>query len=374
MFMMSVSRPLLKNTPVYESLKRKTAFIRQRTLRNWTVIFLCALLLGCLLPVTQSASAADTFYIIGQVKDGNGDPFSDINVSASNISTGFTYHAATNTTGAFNISLPGGTYNISAIKVNYSSNVTYHEIVIGPNRVVSLDFTLNEILGRVFGFVTSGNASVDGVIITLSNTKQSFIFQSQLPFGQYSVDIVTPGVYVAKAEKTGYWIAYAADPVIVTRGSSIQLNFSLEVQPARVFGIVSVAGTLEKEVKVELLLGGIVIRQTQTDNNGNYSFANLQSGEYELRLSKDGLEEKIVQVSLAPFEDKRVDPIMARSPVEGLQGFIGDLDLAHSLMVVAMLVTVIIMTFAIFIRMRSIKKPDMLANEEEELEEKSRKK
>jgi len=64
---------------------------------------------------------------------------------------------------------------------------------------------------------------------------------------------------------------------------------------------------------------------------------------------------------------------MSRSPVEGLQGFIGNLDLTHSLMIVAMLVTVIIMAFAVFIRMRSIKKPDMLAKEEEEEEEREEK-
>ena len=64
---------------------------------------------------------------------------------------------------------------------------------------------------------------------------------------------------------------------------------------------------------------------------------------------------------------------MSRSPVEGLQGFIGNLDLTHSLMIVAMLVIVILMVFAIFIRVRSIKKPGMLANEKKEEEERKRK-
>ncbi len=346
-------------------------------MKNWIAVVLCALLLGCLIPAAPSVSAADPFFMIGQVRDGGGMALSEVNVSASDVSNGLTFFSITNDTGAFNISLPDGVYNVSASRGNYSSNVTYHEIVVGPNSVVGIDFTLSEILGRVYGYVTSGNVSVGEVTVTLSNAKQSFTSQSQLPFGLYSIDDVAPGVYLAKAEKTGYWTAYAEDPVIVTRGNSMQVNFSLEVQPARVFGTVSVAGTPETDVTVELLLGGNVIRQAQTDNNGNYSFANLQSGEYELRLSKEGLVDKTVQVSLAPFEEKRVDPTMSRSPVEGLQGFIGDLDLTHSLMIVAMLVTVIIMAFAIFIRMRSIKNPDMLANEEEkevEREEKSKKK
>jgi hypothetical protein len=346
-------------------------------LKNLKVVVLCALLLVCLVPTMPSASAAGPFFITGQVKDGDGVPLPDVNVSASNVTTGITFFSSSNDTGVYNLSLPDGVYNISASSVNYSSNVTYHEIVVGPNNAVGIDFTLNEILGRVFGFVTSGDVSVGGVAITLSSMEGNFTSQSQLPFGQYSVEGVTPGVYVAKAEKAGYMPANAPYPVIVTRGSSVQLNFSIDVQPARVYGTVKVGSTPEKDVTVELLLGGSVYRQARTDSAGNYSFANLEYGEYQLHLYKEGLVDSVVPVSLAPFEDKRVDPVMSRSPVEGLKGFIGDLDLTHSLMIVALLVTVIIMAFAIFIRMRSIKKPDMLANEEEEeveREEKSKKK
>jgi opacity protein-like surface antigen len=342
-------------------------------LKNLIVVVLCALLLACLIPAVPSASAADPFFMIGQVKDGNGAPLPDVNVSASNVTTGISFYSSTNSTGGFNISLPGGIYNISASRVNYSSNVTYHEIVVGPSDAIGIDFTLNELLGRVFGFITSGNVSVGGVTITLSNIEGNFTTQSQLPFGQYSIDIVAPGVYVAKAEKAGYVQSNAPYPVIVTRGSNVQLNFSIEMQPARVYGTVKVGNTPEKDVNVVLLLDGVVKRTAKTDSEGNYSFANLEYGEYQLHLFKEGLVESTVPVSLAPLQDKRVDPVMSRSPVEGLKGFIGDLDLTHSLMIVALLVTVIIMAFAIFIRMRSIKKPGMLANEEKEEEEREEK-
>ena len=342
-------------------------------MRSLTVVLLCALLLSCLIPSAPSVSAADPFFVSGQVKDGNGLALSDVNVSATNISDGLIYSSVTNGTGAFNISLPNGVYNISASKVNYSSNVTYHAVVVGPNDSVGIDFTLSEILGRIFGFITSGNVSIGGGTVTLSNMEGNFTSQSEQPFGQYSIDGVAPGVYVAKAEKSGYMPANAPYPVIVGRGSNVQLNFSIEVQPAKVFGTVKVGSSPEKDVTVQLLLGGVVVRYANTDSAGNYSFANLKSGEYELHLFKNGLVESTLPISLAPFEDKRVDPVMSRSPVEGLKGFIGDLDLTHSLMVVAMLVTVIIMAFAIYIRMRSTKKPDMLANEEEEEEEREEK-
>lgn len=343
-------------------------------MKNLVAVLLCALLLGCLIPAAPSVSAADPFFITGSAVDGGGIPMPDVNVSATNTSTGLTYYSATNDTGVFNISLPTGSYNISASRVNYSSNVTYHEVFVGLNNITGIDFTMNEILGRVFGFITSGNTSVGGVTITLSNTQGSVHSDSQLPFGQYSIDDVAPGVYVARAEKTGYWTAYAQDPVIVTRGNNVQVNFSMDVQPARVFGTVTVAGDPAMDVKVELLLDGAVIRQAQTDSAGNYSFANLQSGEYQLRLTKEGLVDKTVSVSLEAFEDKRVDPVMSRSPVEGLKGFIANLDLTHSLMIIAMLVTIILMAFAIFIRMRSIKKPEMLANEKKEEDEREEKK
>jgi hypothetical protein len=346
-------------------------------LKNLVAVLLCALLLGCLIPAAPSVSAADPFLITGHVADGGGIPQSGVNVSASNTTTGLSYSSVTNETGVFNISLPAGIYNITGTKVNYTSNATYHGVLIGPDSLMNINFIITEVLGRVFGFVTSGNTSVGGVTITLTNAQQSFHSQSQLPFGLYSIDGVAPGVYVAKAEKTGYWTAYAPDPVIVARGNDAQVNFTMDVQPARVFGIITVSGAPEAEVMVELLLDGAVYRHAQTDASGNFSFANLQSGEYQLRLSKDGLVTKIVQISLDAFQEKRADQVMSRSPVAGLQGFIGDLDLTHSLMIIAMLVTVILMTYAIFVRMRSIKKPDMLANEkkeEEEREEKLKKK
>jgi hypothetical protein len=342
-------------------------------LKNLIAVVLCALLLACLIPTMPSASAADPFFITGQVKDGNGTPLLDVNVSASNVTTGISYYSSTNSTGAFNISLPSGLYNISASKVNYTSNVTYRGIAVGPNNGSGIDFTLSEVLGRVFGFITSGEVSVGGVTITLSNIEGNFTSHSQLPFGQYSIDVVAPGVYVAKAEKAGYVSSNAPFPVIVARGSNVQLNFSIEMQPARVYGTVKVGNTPEKDVNVELLLDGVVKRTAKTDSEGNYSFANLEYGEYQLHLFKEGLVESTVSVSLAPLQNKRVDPVMSRSPVEGLKGFIGDLDLTHSLMIVALLVTVIVMAFAIFIRMRSIKKPGMLANEEKEEEEREKK-
>jgi hypothetical protein len=352
--------------------------IGRETLRNLVAVLICALLLGCLIPSAPSVSGAGPLFISGLVIDGEGVPLVGVNVSAADTSSGLAYYSTTNDTGVFNISLPTGTYNITAIRANYTSNVTYHNVLVGLDGVNGIDFTLTEILGTVFGFVTSGNASVGGVAITLSNADHSFHSQSQLPFGLYSMNGVAPGVYIAKAEKNGYFTAYAPNPVIVSRGHQVQVNFSMEVQPARVFGTVSVSGTPVADVTVELLLNGVAIRQAQkTDASGNYSFANLQSGEYQLHLSKEGLVDKIVPVSLQSFEDKRVDQVMSRTPVEGLKGFIGDLDLTHSLMIVAMLVTVILMAFAIFVRMRSTKNPDMLANEkkeEDEREEKLKKK
>ena len=174
-------------------------------MKNLIAVLMCALLLGCLIPTAHSVSAADPLFITGRAVNGGEIPLSDVNVSASNTSTGLTYYSVTNNTGVFNISLPSGLYNITATKANYSSNVTYHDIVVGTNGLTSFDFIMNEILGRVSGFITSGNASVGGVEITLSNAQQSFNSKSQLPFGQYSIDGVNPGVYVAKAEKTGYW-------------------------------------------------------------------------------------------------------------------------------------------------------------------------
>jgi hypothetical protein len=119
-------------------------------------------------------------------------------------------------------------------------------------------------------------------------------------------------------------------------------------------------------VTVHLLSAGSLVTETLTNELGNFSLANIPSGEYTLTFSKEGLEDEAVQISLLPFADQRVDVAMVRQPVQGGEGFIAGLDLTHSMMVVGLIVSLLLMLFALFIKLRSSSHPGLLAKEESE--------
>jgi hypothetical protein len=96
-----------------------------------------------------------------------------------------------------------------------------------------------------------------------------------------------------------------------------------------IFGFVSVAGA-RRGRDVELLLDGFVKRErrpTPTDTRSPIC------GQVNTAPPAEGLVDKTVAVSLAPLRTSAWTRHV-RSPVEGLKGFISDLDLTHSLMIV----------------------------------------
>ena len=331
------------------------------------VIIALLLMLLSVLPASpaEAAGPLDPFFIGGSAVNETGVPLASVNITATDVTTHFNYYALTNATGNYNISLPAGTYNLSAAMVNRTANVTYHNVLVGPGNVTGLEFTLSEVLGQVLGHVTSGEVALGGVTITLSGAKD-YVATSTNPFGAFIINGVQPGAYVAKASKTGYNDSYYSKPVDVARGSSVEIAFTLQPQFSLVFGRVSLGGNPEEGVKVILLSGSQTVKEAQTDANGNYSLNNVITGDYVLQFSKAGLQERIVLISVAPNREQRLDLSMQLAPVEGLRGFIGDLDLTHSLMVVGLVIAILMTIVALFIRSKGAKNPKLLAFDEDE--------
>ena len=82
-------------------------------------------LLFVVLAQTGEAAWPDDLLVSGTVIDEQGEPFAGVNITAENTTTGERYYAITEANGTYNISLPVGSYNISAIRTNYSANTTY---------------------------------------------------------------------------------------------------------------------------------------------------------------------------------------------------------------------------------------------------------
>ena len=288
-------------------------------------------------------------------------------VKAESVENGSLYQATTGEQGTYNLSLPEGTFNITAAIAGFGSNVTYSMLGV-LKAIEDVDFTIQVITGRVEGHVTAKDLPLVGAQIVLSNGNATYLGRTTLPLGSYSITGVVPGVFVARGEMAGYWTNVSQEPVYVNPNEVTELDFVLEPQPARIFGKVTVGNVPEEGVSVSLMSGTVEVRNTLTDANGNYSFSNIIAGEYDVVFSKEGLVEKTYPVSVSPFEDLELSISMDRDQSANNDGFIADLDLTHSMMVVALIVVMLLMVFALFVSMRVQKRPELLAKEEEEEE------
>jgi hypothetical protein len=305
----------------------------------------------------------------GTVRNASAGAMAGVNVTATNVTTSAFYFTFTNASGEYQISLPAGIYNLTASITDFAPNTTYANLRLDSVNRTGLDFTMIEVLGTVTGFVTNGQAPIVGATVTLSGSAGVYNGTTTIPLGQYTIEGIHPGVYVAKAERVGYWTNFSATPITVQRGVQTSLSFSLEAQPALLYGKVTSGGAAIEGVKVVVSSSGSLIAQTVTDQNGNYSFSNVIEGSYSVEFSKDGYQTKTIPISISSFDKKELAVSVDRLPVEGKKGFIGDFDLNHSLMIVCLAIAFVLVIIALFIRSKAGKKPSLLAMEEEKKDE-----
>ncbi|MEM2944069.1 MAG: carboxypeptidase-like regulatory domain-containing protein [Methanomassiliicoccales archaeon] len=315
------------------------------------------------------AQEGDVFFIIGRVLDDKGMPLASVNITATNTTTGTIFSSYSNSSGAYNISLPAGVYNISASLENYRANITYLNVVVGFSTVLTLNFTMSEILGCLSGHVTNGTAPVVGAIVYLKNEQYNYSGTSISPLGEYTITGIAPGVYVAYAEKQGYWTNYSNKPIFIVRGVKTILNFTLLEQPAKIFGTVYMGDVPIPGVQV-IVQAQSFSTATMTDSNGNYTITGVPAGSYTVTFRKAGYQEKIIQISLSPFENKRLDFFLEKEAIEESTGFIPGFDLPHSLMVVALAVAIVILIISLFVKYKVARNPGLLAEEEVKEEKK----
>lgn len=86
-------------------------------------------------------SGAYTASVMGKVVDNEGKPIPDVEVVAKSVETGYTRGAITTSAGVYNIlSVPPGTYEISALHVAYGKQTKIVELTVGER--VTVNFTL----------------------------------------------------------------------------------------------------------------------------------------------------------------------------------------------------------------------------------------
>jgi hypothetical protein len=329
---------------------------------------LVALLVLGLAVFSGSVAGAGPVVLSGHVEHLDGQPFAgahiviydtDANVAVSSV--------LTDANGNFSQSAADGRYTVSASYPAYGTNISYSGI---SSSTSDLDFALYEIQGTVVGSVTDGNTTLKGVNVTLSNSLNSYsTFTKSL--GRFTIENVTAGTYIAYASMDGYdsGSGIYPDPVVVTKGGMVELNFTLTElinQPAKLGGKVTFNEEPLQGVKVVLSPLEGADRAVYTDAQGNYTFGAVTPGEYELLLSKSGYIGTSQKITLEPLKEKSVDVNMKKDSLPGNSGFLMDYDLSHSLMILALGLALFTTLTALFIRYRAGRKPEILETEDDE--------
>jgi hypothetical protein len=337
-------------------------------MRKIATLLLSVALLICAIPVLTvpglSATGGFQGVVTGTVLNDTGAPMPGVMVTARNDSTNTSVTAVTNISGTFELNITiAGNYNVSAAIVNFNPNTTYINVKIAVGSSVKLNFTMSEILGLLHGFVTDGLAPVNGVTVFLANNNRNYTTTTLSPLGEYRLNGIQPGVYVVTFEKKGYERTNSL-PLEIIRGVTKQQNASMQAQPARLSGRVTdnnnpvdgVTVTVISQYKSEVV---------NTDTTGNFSIQ-LTSDTYTVTFSKKGYDPKEVSISIAPFEDRKIDVSIVKSKSNNSATFLFGFDLPHSLMVVGLMLALITICVALFINFKVRKKPEMLGKDPDE--------
>jgi hypothetical protein len=330
-----------------------------------TLIVVSFLFIG--IAQTSEAAWPDDMWVSGTVVDDQGEPFAGVNITVENTTTGLRYYATTESNGTYNISLPVGSYNISAVRTNYTANTTYQMLNVSEN-LTGLDFTLSELLGTVTGFVTNGTVPIADATVYLVNAEYNYSADTTIPLGQYEIIDIQPGSYVARAEREGYLTNYSDIPIVVVRGQTTEVDFNLTAEPATIYGKVMFGTRGLSGVQIQVVSNDFSITAV-TDSIGNYTITDIPVGAYTVIFSKEEFISQEFQVTLGATVPTNLDVSLEKEAGTS-GGFIPGFDLPHSLMVVGLMLALITLVFALFIRLKVEKRPELLEREEIEEEEK----
>lgn len=270
----------------------------------------------------------------------------------------FTITVMSGSDGSYNLTnLPEGTYTLTAEREGFLSIAIADVVVTRGNITVGVDFNLTEKPTRLYGVVRSGTRLLVGANVSVVGTST---FNLSGPDGNYEIGNLTAGTYSVSASSPGYETAIIAD-VVMPEGGSIQLNINLTGLPgALISGVVRDADTgmplanvLVTIVDTDPPRAGVA-----TDINGAYGLPGLDPGNYTVRFEKTGY--RPVEISnIDVTKDGETKQNLEMTPLRnGFEGFIPGFDIPHSMMLMALCLTIIIFALAVYLRHRSFETPE----------------
>ncbi|HQQ25703.1 MAG TPA: carboxypeptidase-like regulatory domain-containing protein, partial [Methanomassiliicoccales archaeon] len=114
------------------------------------------------------------------------------------------------------------------------------------------------------------------------------------------------------------------------------------------------------------LSSSLFTAETVTDEDGNYTFSQVPSGSYTITFSKESFLTNSMSVGLTPFEVRELNVEMEYDNANNTQTFLLGLDLAHSLMVIGLTVSIMVLVVGIYVNYKIRRKPELLDRDDSE--------
>ncbi len=345
------------------------------------LVFLVAAMLlvaafGLFATGSAAAAATQNHTITAIVTDSTGAALSNVKIEISNTTTSSvgttvtTYFGHTNSSGVY-VSQPlnAGNYTVSASYEGYASNGIRNVALLSSN--LTVNFTMTQLKGNLTGFVTTGKIPVANATLVLNDTRVSFRTNSSPPLGLYVFAGIPNGTYLLSAGKSGY-VSYRTN-VTIAAGSMVWQNLTLKPTLGILTGTVN--STTQNGPDSPLAGVNVTLQGTQgtlhttTNAQGMYYFTNLSQGTYTVSVQSSGYTpgQTTVTVSLAKtsYLNFTLIPLTRNSPFT-IPGFIGNFDLDHSLVIVALIIVMTVVTGSLTLLNKSYNwKEDRSANEDE---------
>ncbi|HUV60966.1 MAG TPA: carboxypeptidase regulatory-like domain-containing protein [Thermoplasmata archaeon] len=249
--------------------------------------------------------------------------------------------------------IPAGTYSVTASLEGFNtSTVTGIEVESGV-ATEDVDIYLEEKPTKLWGTVRSGTILLVGANVSIWAT--DFFALSSIE-GKYEIDGIPAGIYTVEASLQGY-LNVTVIGMEVKKGAELTLDFNLTGLPGGLYGVVvdSNTGSPLSGVRVSLLPQ----RETITNINGEFEFTGLKEGNYTVRFALDGYRPvEIESIVITHEEMTQLGEIHLEKTRDSFGGFIFGFDLAHSMMILALFLTIVILALAVVLRIRTFESPD----------------
>jgi hypothetical protein len=274
--------------------------------------------------------------------------------------------------GSFNLTnIPEGTYTLTAEKNGFFSGTVADVVVTRGNRTAGVDFILKEKPTRLYGVVRSGTRLLVGANVSVAGTS---VFNLSGPYGNYEIGNLTAGTYTIMASSPLYETE-SIPGVVIPEGGETQLDINLTGLPGAIISgkIVDASTNLPLAYVLVTIVDTTPTRPSvSTDINGAYGLPGLEAGNYTVRFEKTGYRPVEISHINVTKEGTTVQDIEMIPLRKGFEGFIPGFDVPHSMMLLALCLTIIILALAVYLRHRSFETPGSgpaVYDQEEEVEE-----